>query len=70
MSMCRHPDSSCRPSFETIENRLSKDSSNLLEFGASETELTVCPAAGLLGTRVESGQHLFQDLQQKYWMHS
>ena len=68
--MCRHPDSSCRPSFEDIESRLSENSSRLLEFGATEAEMTACPEAALLGARAESGQPLFQDLQQKYWMHS
>lgn len=66
----RHPDSSCRPSFETIACRLHEDPTKLLELGASEEELRECPEAGRLCASMETGHALFQDLQNKYWTHS
>ena len=62
--LCRHPESSKRPSFMDLSKKLSLPDSKLLLW--SEEDRSVHPEADRLGGDLQCAQELYKDLQTKY----
>ena len=63
--LCRHPESSSRPTFSELLQVLSQGSeTDLLRW--SEEDMRVHPQAAVLGAPLEAGKDLYIELQNAY----
>jgi len=62
--MCRHPETSGRPSFVDVSRQLSLPDSKLLVWCEEEEDIPT--QAHTLGAQLHHAQHLYTDLQNRY----
>lgn len=68
MYVCRHPESSNRPSFSELHTSLHKSDALLLEW-SDQDKATYSEKARTIGAAYQEGQMLHKDLHKRYEVH-